>query len=144
VARLGVRLVPLDQLLQRSDFVSLHVPLVRETTKMIDGARLALMKPDAILINTSRGGLVDEAALIEALKSKRLAGAALDVFANEPLRDSPLAELENVVLTPHVAGVSEWAVEIMAGRCVETILEIGRGETPEGNLVLNPEVFVRR
>jgi phosphoglycerate dehydrogenase-like enzyme/quinol monooxygenase YgiN len=145
VARLGCTLVELDELLRRSDFVSLHAPLTPETAGLIDARRLALMRPTAGLINTARGGLVDEPALIEALRAGRIGGAALDVFAVEPLaKDSPLRELDNVVLTPHVAGTSQSAVEAMARRCVETILEIGRGETPDGGLVLNPEVLSRR
>jgi phosphoglycerate dehydrogenase-like enzyme len=144
VARVGARLVSLEELLRRSDFVSIHVPLSPETARLIDGPRLALMKPTAILINTARGGVVDEPALVAALQDRRIAAAGLDVFAVEPLRDSPLQALDNAVLTPHVAGVSEWAVETMASRCVETILEIGRGEMPDGNLILNPEVLGRK
>ena len=105
VARLGYRLVELDELLRRADFVSLHAPLTAETRHLIDARRLALMKPGAILVNTARGGLVDEAALVRALEEKRIGGAALDVFEVEPLPpDSPLRRLDQVVLTPHVAG----------------------------------------
>jgi phosphoglycerate dehydrogenase-like enzyme/quinol monooxygenase YgiN len=144
VARLGCTLVGLDELLRRSDFVSLHAPLTPETAGMVDARRLALMKPTACIVNTARGALVDEPALIDALRAGRLGGAALDVFAVEPLKDSPLLELENVVLSPHVAGTSEAAVAAMARRCVETILEIGRGEDPGDGLLLNPEVLSRR
>jgi D-3-phosphoglycerate dehydrogenase len=141
VAHLGCRLVPLDDLLRRSDFVSLHAPLVAQTRHLINAERLALMRPSAVLVNTSRGGLIDEPALIEALRSGQIAAAGLDVFAQEPLVDSPLVELDNVVLTPHVAGSSRSAVEAMAARCVDSILTIARGELPEGGLVLNPEVL---
>lgn len=141
VAHLGVRLVALDDLLEQSDFVSLHAPLTPATRRLIDRQRLALMKPTAVLVNTSRGGLIDEEALVDALRSGRLGAAGLDVFATEPLRDSPLTELENVVLTPHVAGTSKGAVEAMAARCVESILTIARGELPEGGYVLNPEAL---
>jgi phosphoglycerate dehydrogenase-like enzyme/quinol monooxygenase YgiN len=145
VARLGCTLVGLDELLRRSDFVTLHPPLTPDTAGMIDARRLALMRPTSFLINTARGGLVDEPALIEALRAGRIGGAALDVFAVEPLpAGSPLRELEKTVLSPHVAGSSEAAVEAMARRCVETILEIGRGEDPGDGLVLNPEVLLRR
>ena len=89
---------------QESDVVSLHLPLTPETDRLIDATRLAAMKPGAILVNTARGGLVDEPALIELLRQGHLGGAALDVFATEPLpADHPMLELPNVVLAPHVA-----------------------------------------
>ena len=97
----------LDQLLAEADVVSLHVPLTPETRNLIDVANLAKMKPCAILINTARGGVVDEAAVANALRAGKLGGAALDVFDHEPLAaGSPLAHCPNVLLTPHVAGVT--------------------------------------
>ena len=94
----------LDHLLAEADVVSLHLPLVPETARVIDAAALARMKPGAILINTGRGGLVDQAALVDALASGRIAGAGLDVFETEPLPDGdPLLGLQNVVVTPHIA-----------------------------------------
>ena len=103
----GVSCRPLDALLAESDVISLHVPLVAETRNLINTARLALMKTDAVLINSARGGIVDEAALATALRAKRLGGAALDVFDDEPLKaDSSLADCPNLVLTPHIAGVT--------------------------------------
>ena len=97
----------LDELLAGSDVVSLHVPLVPQTRNLFDAARLAMMKADAVLINSSRGGIIDEAALAAALRAKRLGGAALDVFADEPLKaGSPLADCPNLILTPHIAGVT--------------------------------------
>ncbi len=97
----------LDALLAEADVVTLHVPLIDATRHLIDTARLARMKPDAILINTARGGVVDEAALAAALTSGRLGGAALDVFEREPLAaGSSLAGCPNLLLTPHIAGVT--------------------------------------
>jgi (S)-sulfolactate dehydrogenase len=96
-----------DALLAEADVVSLHVPLTPATRNLLDAARIATMKPDAILINTSRGGVVDEAAVAAALRLRRLGGAALDVFAHEPLAaGSPLAGCPHLLLTPHVAGVT--------------------------------------
>ena len=96
-----------DEALSEADVVSLHVPLTPATRNLMDAARIAAMKPDAILVNTSRGGVVDEAALAAALRSGRLAGAALDVFEGEPLpAGSPLADCPNLLLTPHIAGVT--------------------------------------
>ena len=97
----------LDALLAEADVVTLHVPLAEATRHLVDATRLARMKPEAILINTARGGVVDEAALAAALKSGRLGGAALDVFEHEPLAaGSPLAGCPNLLLTPHIAGVT--------------------------------------
>lgn len=105
--RLGVRYAPLDELLRRSDFVTVLVPLSQDTQGMIGARELALLKPSAFLVNTGRGKLVDEAALVEALRTRAIAGAALDVFRDEPLpAGHPLRTLENVILTPHFAGGS--------------------------------------
>jgi (S)-sulfolactate dehydrogenase len=104
-----VAAVELDDLLGSADVVSLHVPLTEATRDLVDAAALARMKPDAILVNAARGGVVDEAALAEALRAGRLGGAALDVFAKEPLdaqAGAIFAGLDNVILTPHVAGVT--------------------------------------
>lgn len=105
-----VRNVSLDGLLELSDVVSLHVPLTASTANMIDARRLSMMKADAILINAARGGVVDEAALVAALRAGKLGGAALDVFAEEPLTaeaGAKFAGIPNLILTPHVAGVTE-------------------------------------
>ena len=103
----GVSCRTLDALLAESDVISLHVPLVAETRNLIDTARLALMKTDAVLINSARGGIVDEAALAVALRARKLGGAALDVFDDEPLKaGSTLADCPNLLLTPHIAGVT--------------------------------------
>jgi len=103
----GVSCRTLDQLLAESDVVSLHIPLTPETQNSINAARLALMKPNAVLINSARGGVVDEAALAWALKAGKLGGAALDVFDAEPLKaGSVLADCPNLILTPHIAGIT--------------------------------------
>lgn len=104
VVALGARAVGKPELLARSDVLSLHIPQTEETVGWLDRASIAAMKPGAILLNTARGGLVDEPALVEALTSGHLAAAGLDVFASEPLPpDSPLLRLDNVVMTPHIA-----------------------------------------
>jgi phosphoglycerate dehydrogenase-like enzyme len=104
----GAEAVGLDELLERSDVVSLHIVLSDVTHQLIDARRIALMKPGAILINTSRGPLIDEPALVEALRERRIAGAALDVFEAEPLpAGHPLTELDNVILSPHAGGFVE-------------------------------------
>ncbi|SAI22505.1 D-3-phosphoglycerate dehydrogenase [Bordetella ansorpii] len=106
----GVRPMPLDALLAHSDAVTLHLPLTPQTAGLFDAARLGTMKPGAILINTARGGVVDEAALAAALRSGALRGAAIDVFDQEPLpAGSPLADAPNAVLTPHIAGLTQEA-----------------------------------
>jgi (S)-sulfolactate dehydrogenase len=114
----------LDELLAESDAVTLHVPLTRETRQLIDAARIGRMKPGAVLINTARGGVVDEAALVAALRSRRLGGAALDVFEHEPLPGgSALAEIPNLVLTPHVAGVTREANERVSSMIAQKVAE---------------------
>jgi D-3-phosphoglycerate dehydrogenase len=136
----GIELVPLETLLREADFVTLHAPHTPETDRLIDTARLRLMKPTAFLINTARGGLVDEAALYEALRARRIAGAGLDVFRREPPTGSPLLELDNVVVTPHAAG-SDLASEAAMGQCcAESILAVALGAAPPPALLLNPEV----
>jgi phosphoglycerate dehydrogenase-like enzyme len=102
---LGGRRVSLDELLRESDILSIHVPLLRNTRDLIGERELSLMKPTAVLLNTSRGEIVDEAALCAALREKRIAGAGLDVYHQEPISpENPLLKLENVILTPHTAG----------------------------------------
>ena len=104
-------LVALDDLLRQSDYVSLNLPLTQDTFHLIGERELALMKPSSVLVNTARGAVVDEAALVAALRQKGIAGAGLDVFEVEPLpASSPLLELDNVTLTPHTAGISEKSV----------------------------------
>jgi len=140
--RLGVTLVELETLLRRSDFVTLHVPLTEETTHIISRAELEMMKRSAILVNTARGAVVDGAALYEALTSRTIAGAALDVFEEEPLPDDlPLAQLKNVVCTPHVAGQSGEAMARVSVRAAENILSVLQGVLPAPELIANPEVL---
>ncbi|WP_299619059.1 NAD(P)-dependent oxidoreductase [Pelagibius sp.] len=123
----GARLLTLEELLATADVLSLHVPLTESARGLLNAARLACMKPDAILINTARGGIVDEAALAEALKGEKLGGAALDVFAVEPL-DGAAAEVfqgvPNLILTPHIAGVTEESNERVSAMIAEAVLEV--------------------
>jgi phosphoglycerate dehydrogenase-like enzyme len=132
-------LVPLDRLLAESDFLSLHLPLTPESRRMINRQTLGRMKPTAFLINTARGGLVDEADLLEALKARRIAGAALDVFEQEPPGKNPLFELDNVLLTPHAAGMDTQSRDDMARSAAEAIVSLSRGQWP-AEKVVNPEV----
>ncbi len=120
----GVRAVSLGELTAEADVVSLHVPLVAPTRGLFNAARIASMKPGAILVNTARGGIVDEAAVAEALRSGHLGGAALDVFATEPLPGgSPLVGCPNLLLTPHIAGVSAQSNERVSFLIAEKVLE---------------------
>ncbi len=110
-AQMGVRLVDLDTLLAESDFMSVHLPKTPETAGLIGAEQLAKAKPSLVLVNAARGGIVDEPALFDALKTGRIAAAGLDVFAKEPCTDSPLFELENVVATPHLGASTDEAQE---------------------------------
>jgi len=139
-AELAVELVPLEELLRISDYVLVNCPLTAETRGLMGRAQFALMKPDAVLINTARGPIVDEGALIQALKTKQIAGAALDVFEQEPLSsDSPLIAMENVILTSHSVAWTEELFRDMGRIDCEGALAIYRGEIP--NHVVNPQVF---
>jgi len=113
--------VPLDELLREADVVSVHTPLTEETRHLIAARELALMRPYAVLVNTSRGPVVDEAALVAALREGRLGGAALDVFEREPEVPAELVALENVVLTPHVGSATVEAREAMGMLCVDAL-----------------------
>ncbi len=120
-----------DELVAQADIISLHVPLLPETEKLIDSRRIELMKKSAILINVARGGLVDEPALIEALKNKRIAGAGLDVFDPEPPDpESPLFQLPNVITTPHIAGVTVATCRRRIGALKENIDRFAEGLEP--------------
>lgn len=122
----GARRVDLDDLLLRSDVISLHVPLDDSTRNLIDAGAIARMKEGVVIINTSRGGIVDEPALAEALRSSSIGGAALDVFATEPLGPEPaavFAGIPNLLLTPHVAGNTHESVDRIAGMIVTRVSE---------------------
>ena len=132
--------LPLDALLRASDYVVLCCPLTETTRHLLDARSLARMKRGAFLVNVSRGALVDEAALVEALAGRRLGGAALDVFDEQPLRpDHPLLALDNVLLTPHAAGLTEESMARMSRGAAEEVLRLLSGERPLN--VVNPEVW---
>jgi phosphoglycerate dehydrogenase-like enzyme len=143
VQKHGVALAPLDDLLRQADYVSLHLPAMDATRALMNAERLRLMKPTAFLINTARGAVVDETALYEALREKRIAGAGLDVFeAEPPLPDNPLLQLDNVVMTAHTAGVDLQSRDDMARKAAECIAALSRGEWP-AECIVNPEVRER-
>jgi phosphoglycerate dehydrogenase-like enzyme len=132
--------VRLGELLERADVVSLHLPLTDSTRGIVGAAELARMPTHAVLVNTSRGGLVDEPALVEALRSGGIRAAALDVFADEPRLPDGLASLPNVVLTPHIGGLSERSIARMTERATEHVLAV-LGGRPDRECVANPEVL---
>jgi len=136
----GVKLTDLKTLLRSSDVVSVHVNITSESRGVLGERELALMKPTAYLVNTSRGEAIDEAALYRALKERRIAGAALDTFVVEPLpEDSPLRRLDNVILTPHMVGHTRDVIASFPPAAVENITRILRGEPPL--YCKNPEVI---
>jgi D-3-phosphoglycerate dehydrogenase / 2-oxoglutarate reductase len=139
VAAHKIELVPFERLLAESDFLTLHLPMTAQSKHLINRRTLALMKPSAFLINTARGGLVNEANLLEALRSGRLAGAGLDVFEEEPPGKSPLFDLDNVLVTPHAAGVDLRSRDEMALSAARAIVSLSRGEWP-AEKVVNPDV----
>jgi D-3-phosphoglycerate dehydrogenase / 2-oxoglutarate reductase len=136
----GAKVATIPEILKTSDFVTLHVPSMPETKAMIGEAQLKTMKRSAYLINCARGPIVDEAALIKALKDGTIAGAGLDVFDPEPPKaDNPLFDLPNVVLSPHSAGLTVECVIRMATHATQAIIDVLEGRKPEG--VINPEVY---
>jgi phosphoglycerate dehydrogenase-like enzyme len=136
----GVEVLELGALLDCADVVSLHLPLLEDTRGMIGAAQLAAMRPGAVLVNTSRGALVDERALVAALRAGEIRGAALDVFAEEPDLPPALRGLPNVVLTPHVSGLSERSIARMTRAATDSVLRVLAGEHGGDGLV-NPEAF---
>jgi glyoxylate reductase len=132
--------VDLETLLRESDIVSLHIPLTSKTHHLLDEDEFNLMKPGAILVNTSRGAVINESAMIAALKSGHLGAAGLDVFANEPLQeDSPLMNISKVVLAPHIGSASTTTRATMSIMCAENLIAALRGDIPPN--CVNPEVF---
>jgi phosphoglycerate dehydrogenase-like enzyme len=128
---LGVQFTPFAELLAETDIISLHLPLNPATRHIIGAPELRLMRPPAVLINTARGPLVDEAALVAALQAGQIAGAGLDVFEAEPVSASdPLLKLPNVVLTPHIAAGTADALVVKMKACFANMLRVSRGETP--------------
>ena len=123
-----------DEVLKQSDIVSLHVPLLPSTRHLIDAIKLKLMKPTAFLVNTSRGPVIDEAALVEALKAGTIRGAGLDVFENEPELARGLTKLDNVILTPHIASASDTARDQMAEIAANNIIDLFEGRTPRNKI----------
>ena len=138
--RFGAQFRSLPELLQQADFVCLTLPLTAETEKLIGAREFALMGPETIFINISRGKVVDEAALVEALQQRTIRAAGLDVFEREPLNhDSPLLRLNNVVATPHIGSATHETREAMAACAVENLLMALGGERP--NNLVNPSVY---
>jgi phosphoglycerate dehydrogenase-like enzyme len=139
-ARYNITLVPFERLLAESDYLTLHVPLMPESKYVINQRTLAQMKPTALLINTARGGLVCEADLVEALRARRIAGAALDVFEEEPPpKGHALFGLDNLIVTAHTAGVDVQSRDDMALSAVQAIVDLSRGQWPVEKVV-NPQV----
>jgi glyoxylate reductase len=135
----GMEYVPLDRLLRESDFVSLHPPLNAETRHMIGAREFALMKPTAFIVNTARGAVIDEAAMIRALAKKQIAGAGLDVFEHEPKVTAQLRRMKNVVLTPHLGSAVMEVREAIANIVVDNVLAIIAGRAPPN--CVNPQVL---
>lgn len=139
---MGVELVPLDELLARADYVSCHLPLNPRTYHSIGEAQFRKMKPSAIFINTARGRVVDEAALVQALQNGWIAAAGLDVLEKEPAApDNPLLRMENVIVTPHLAGTSSATLPRQRRQAIENVAAYLKGEHPEG--LVNPATWER-
>jgi D-3-phosphoglycerate dehydrogenase len=139
----GVNMVSFEELLSASDYVSIHAPLTPQTFHMFDRHAFARMRPSAYLINTSRGGLVDHAALFDSLRQNKLAGAALDVFDPEPPDlNEPLFHDERVIVTPHAAFISEQAIRQLRGEAMRNVVDVLSGRRP--NNVLNPQIYSAR
>jgi D-3-phosphoglycerate dehydrogenase len=140
IAAAGIRDVgDLSDLLRSADIVSLHCPLTTETRHLINAERLALMKPTSFIVNTARGGIIDEDALYDALKAKRIAGAALDSFGSEPPpADNPLWTLPNLIAKPHIAGVTQGSARAMAEIAARHIISVLDGHPPDAKSIASP------
>ncbi|MHC2995025.1 MAG: phosphoglycerate dehydrogenase [Candidatus Atribacteria bacterium] len=130
----GIKYVNLEKLLQKSDYITIHVPLNDATRNMISYEELGKIKKDAFLINTSRGGIVDEEALYDALRNNKLRGAALDVYENEPLQETPLKELDNVIMTPHIGAYTEEAIDNMGIQSAQNLIDVLEGREPQNRV----------
>lgn len=136
----GVTSVSLDELLKRAQVISIHTPLDDQSRDLIDTAEFAKMRPDAILVNTARGGVVNSAALVAALANQQIAGAGIDVHEIEPLpQDDPLTKFDNVVLTPHLAWYTEESYAELKRRTIENVVEVCAGRAPRN--IINPGVL---
>ena len=135
----GITYLSLDEVLADSDFISIHVPISPSTRRLISERELNLMKKEAFLVNISRGGIVDEEALYRVLKERGIRGVALDVFAPEPPTGSPLLDLDNVIVTPHMGGYSFEALRETGMVCARSIIDVFEGRRPQ--FVVNPEVL---
>lgn len=136
----GARFVSWDELLAKSDFLSVHVPLAPETEGKLDYESLCKMKPTAYLVNTARGKIIPTQDLVRALTEKRIAGAALDVFEEEPLRNNPYAGFSNVILTPHLSGIDVISIDTLATGASENVISLCKEKKGARNL-LNPQVM---
>lgn len=139
---LGAKKVDISYLMHEADFVSIHLPLTQETKHLIDAHQLFRMKPTAVLINTSRGPIVDEKALVAALRAGKLAVAGLDVYEREPDISAEFFEMENVVLAPHIGSATHGARSAMAELCAYAVLKVFGGEMPSN--IVNREVWLKR
>jgi D-3-phosphoglycerate dehydrogenase len=139
---MGVKLVSIEELFQQSDVVSVHTFLNKDTRGLVSARLLGMMKPDAYIVNTARGPIIDEKALIEVLKAGKIAGAGLDVMEVEPLpADSPLNSLDNVLLAPHLASFSDEGVHLHQLRVAKIILDVANGKMPERKIVINKGLY---
>lgn len=140
--QLGAEYTSVQQLLRESDYVSLHVPLLPKTRHLISAKELASMKKTAYLINTSRGPVVDEKTLVNALKRKQIAGAAIDVFENEPKMAQGMEKLDNIIITPHIASATFSARSAMSEIAAKNITEALNGKKPQN--IINPEIYQKQ
>ena len=138
--KLGVKKVELHELMKQSDFITVHCPLNKHTRDLISKRELDLMKSSSFIINTARGGIINEDALYMALSQKRIAGAALDCFNDEPIiKPNRFCELENVILAPHSIAWTQELFRDMGKKCSQHMIDLSNGIRPQG--VINPEVF---